>query len=110
GEMVNTQMRVRQLQQKQTAVWCRDLGLPTREEVSSLGERLQQVRRELRRQVGGETSAEVLALRREVSALRHELAQLGVKPAKAPAAAQPKTAVRRTVTPARRTTTTARKR
>lgn len=109
GEMVNTQMRVRQLQQKQTAVWCRDLGLPTREEVSSLGERLQQVRRELRRQVGGEASAEVLALRREVSALRHELAQLGVKPAKAPAAAQPKTAVRRTVTPARRTTT-ARKR
>ena len=47
GEMVNTQMRVRQLQLQQTEQICQQLGVPTRSEVSSLGERLQAVRREL---------------------------------------------------------------
>jgi class III poly(R)-hydroxyalkanoic acid synthase PhaE subunit len=55
GEMVNTQMRVRQLQLQQTEQLCQQLGVPTRSEVSSLGERLQ-------------------ALRREVAALKHQLA------------------------------------
>lgn len=47
GEMVNTQMRVRKLQQEQTEQLCQQLGVPTRSEVSSLGERLQAMRREL---------------------------------------------------------------
>jgi class III poly(R)-hydroxyalkanoic acid synthase PhaE subunit len=47
GEMVNKQMRVRQLQQQQTEQMCQQLGVPTRSEVSSLGERLQALRREL---------------------------------------------------------------
>jgi len=55
GEMVNTQMRVRQLQQQQTEQICQQLGVPTRSEVSSLGQRLQ-------------------ALRREMAALKHQLA------------------------------------
>ncbi|MBB6186841.1 poly(R)-hydroxyalkanoic acid synthase subunit PhaE [Rhodanobacter sp. MP7CTX1] len=55
GEMVNTQMRVRQLQLQQTEQLCQQLGVPTRSEVSSLGERLQ-------------------ALRREMAALKHQLA------------------------------------
>ncbi len=56
GEMVNAQMRVRQLQQQQTEQLCQQLGMPTRSEVSSLGERLQAVRRELaalKRQLDG---------------------------------------------------------
>lgn len=81
GDMVNTQMRVRQLQQKQTSALCRELGLPTREEVSALGERLQQLRRERGRQADtGNTAEEVLALRREVNALKRELAGRGAAP------------------------------
>jgi hypothetical protein len=45
----NTQMRVRQLQQQQVEQWCRQVGLPTRSEVATLGQRLQELRRELRR-------------------------------------------------------------
>jgi len=81
GEMVNSQMRVRQLQQRQTGQLCRELGLPTREEVSSLGERLQQLRRDLHKQGKAEAGAEILALRREVAALKRELAALSVPPA-----------------------------
>lgn len=47
GDMVNTQMRVRQMQQQQTEQFCQQLGVPTRSEVSSLGERLQALRREV---------------------------------------------------------------
>ncbi len=57
GEMVNAQMRVRQLQQQQTEQLCQQLGVPTRSEVSSLGERLQVLRRELaalKRQLDGD--------------------------------------------------------
>ena len=92
GEMVNSQMRVRQLQQKQTGQWCRELGVPTREEVSSLGERLQQLRRDLRKQgSSGDGADEVLTLRREVMALRRELAALAAKPPRTQAAAVPST-------------------
>lgn len=45
----NTQMRVRQLQQQQVEQWCRDAGLPTRSEVATLGQRLQELRRDVRR-------------------------------------------------------------
>lgn len=87
GAMVNSQMRVRQLQQRQTGQWCRELGVPTREEVSALGERLQQLRRDLRKQQGGNDAAdEILALRREVTTLRRELAALDRQPAHAKAA------------------------
>ncbi len=48
GAQVNTQMRVRKLQKQQMEAWCQELGLPTASEVASLGERLQQLRREVR--------------------------------------------------------------
>ena len=96
GEMVNTQMRVRQLQQRQTGQLYRELGLPTREEVSSLGERLQQLRRDLRKQGAGDASAEILALRREVAALKRELAALSTSPAP-----KPKPATKRAAAPAK---------
>lgn len=117
GGMVNNQMRVRQLQQKQTGQWCRELGMPTREEVSALGERLQQLRRDLRKQGAGDAADEILALRREVTALRRELAGLAGKPARtqavgaksarsAKAAATP---VRAKAAPAKRVSTAAKK-
>ncbi|GAB3791458.1 poly(R)-hydroxyalkanoic acid synthase subunit PhaE [Dyella agri] len=103
GEMVNTQMRVRQLQQRQTGQLCRELGLPTREEVSSLGERLQQVRRDLRKQGASDAGAEILALRREVAALKRDLAAMTAQPAVS--TAKPKPAAKRAAvavkTPAR---------
>lgn len=45
----NTQMRVRQLQRQRVEQWCREAGLPTRTEVDTLGQRLQELRREVRR-------------------------------------------------------------
>lgn len=75
GEMVNAQMRVRQLQQQQTEQLCQQLGVPTRSEVSSLGERLQALRREFRASRAGvsRTGADEIAeLRRELAALRKQ--------------------------------------
>jgi len=91
GEMVNSQMRVRQLQQRQTGQLCRELGVPTREEVSALGERLQQLRRDLRKQGSGAVADEILELRREVAALKRELAALAAGPAEP----KPKAAAKR---------------
>ncbi|HZX71515.1 MAG TPA: poly(R)-hydroxyalkanoic acid synthase subunit PhaE [Rhodanobacter sp.] len=84
GEMVNTQMRVRQQQQLQTEQFCQQLGVPTRSEVSSLGERLQALRREVR---AGKVSSseghadEIMALRRELAALKRRLADGKTPPA-----------------------------
>jgi class III poly(R)-hydroxyalkanoic acid synthase PhaE subunit len=70
----NTQMRVRQLQQQQVEQWCREVGLPTRSEVATLGERLQELRRELRRmQAAGREDVVGLAVKtpkRKVAATR----------------------------------------
>lgn len=89
GEMVNTQMRVRQLQQQQTEQICQQLGVPTRSEVSSLGERLQQLRREVRANQSKPADAQadqVTQLRRELNTLKRQLAASGKRPAVAPAA------------------------
>jgi polyhydroxyalkanoate synthesis regulator phasin len=99
GEMVNTQMRVRQMQQQQTEQLCQKLGMPTRTEVSSLGERLQALRREFRASQAPATedhAGEIMTLRREVAALKR---QLGGKPeakAKRPSASAVKKAIPRT--------------
>jgi class III poly(R)-hydroxyalkanoic acid synthase PhaE subunit len=111
GEMVNTQMRVRQLQQQQTEQMCRQLGVPTRSEVSSLGERLQALRREFRASqtaAAGGQADEILALRREVAALKR---QLDNGPATRPATTK-KAAAKSTRKPAAvsKSTATARKR
>lgn len=70
GAMVNAQMRERQLMQEHLEDLCRQLGLPTRSEIDSLGRRLQEVRRELRTRDGGDAAAEVAALRAELAALK----------------------------------------
>ncbi len=66
--LVNAQMRLKVLQQKQVERVTKQAGMPTRTEVDSLGERLQAMRRELRHMHG--LVAEVEALRAEVAALR----------------------------------------
>ncbi len=76
GEMVNAQMRVRHLQQQQTEQLCKELGMPTRSEVFSLGERLQQLRRDLRGNASKTDDAqarEILELRRELNAIKRQL-------------------------------------
>lgn len=77
GEMTNAQSRVRQLQQQQLEALCRELGMPTRSEVSALGKRLHELRREVRGQGVAEASNEVAALRAEVAALKRQLAGKG---------------------------------
>lgn len=47
GAMINAQMRVRHLQQQETERVCRELGMPTRGELASVGQRLQELRREM---------------------------------------------------------------
>ncbi len=112
GEMVNTQMHVRQLQQKYTEAACLQLGIPTRSEVSSLGQRLQAVRREVR--AGGGTpaasAAEIEALRRELDALKRQFAaQAATQPAKKVAAASPAKSARKSPVPARKPAASGRK-
>ena len=78
GAMVNAQMLERQLMQQQLEELCRQLGLPTRSEVDSLGKRLQEVRREQRAASHGGAGEDLAALRAEVSALKKQLAAAGI--------------------------------
>jgi polyhydroxyalkanoate synthase subunit PhaE len=108
GAMVNAQMRVRELQQQQTEQLCRELGIPTRSEVASLGQRLQEIRRELRVRPNAEMDAhEITALRAELAALKKRAqapkaasgtaVKKAIKKAPAKAAAKPgKSAVKAT--------------
>ena len=74
GEMVNAQSRLRQLQQEQLEAMCRELGMPTRSEVSALGKRLHELRREVRDGNRSSQADEVAGLRAEVAALKRQLA------------------------------------
>jgi polyhydroxyalkanoate synthase subunit PhaE len=89
GALVNAQMQVRKLQQQQTEQICRELGMPTRSELDSLGKRVQQLRRDVqgqRQQAVPADNAEVDTLRAEIATLKRELA--ASKSAK-PAAVRP---------------------
>lgn len=89
GEMVNAQMRVRHLQQQQLEAFCRELGMPTRSEVTALGKQLHELRRELRagaKQAGAKSpqpnagaADEAAGLRAEIAALKRKLAENGPK-------------------------------
>lgn len=74
GLMVNAQSRVRELQQQQLEAYCRELGMPTRSEVSALSKRLHELRREVRAKAAAAGSEELMALRAEVAALKRQLA------------------------------------
>ena len=69
GALVNAQMRVRALLQHEVERIGTELGMPTRSEVNSIGERLQALRREVRAHGGDALAGEVAALREEIAAL-----------------------------------------
>ncbi|MEX1829031.1 poly(R)-hydroxyalkanoic acid synthase subunit PhaE [Luteibacter sp. CQ10] len=77
--LVNAQMRVKVLQQRQIERFSVQAGMPTRKEVDSLGERLQAVRRELRQMQG--LAAEVESLKAELAALRGDKPKRAAKKA-----------------------------
>lgn len=93
GAMVNAQMLERQLMQQQLEELYRQLGLPTRSEVDSLGKRLQELRREQRAASGGSAANELAALRAELAAMKKQLAAVG---ASTGAVTGTKSAVRKT--------------
>ncbi|URX62457.1 pha synthase subunit protein [Luteibacter anthropi] len=66
--LVNAQMRLKLLQQRQIERFSAQAGMPTRKEVDSLGERLQAMRRELRHMQG--LAAEVQSLKAEIATLK----------------------------------------
>ncbi|MBZ0222551.1 MAG: class III poly(R)-hydroxyalkanoic acid synthase subunit PhaE [Dokdonella sp.] len=70
GDLVNAQMRVRSHVQKEVERLSSDMGVPTRSEIDSIGERLQALRREVRGLRGGD------ALIDEIADLRGELETL----------------------------------
>jgi polyhydroxyalkanoate synthesis regulator phasin len=83
GALVNAQMRVREHVQREIERVSTDLGIPTRSEVDSIGERLQALRREYRNDK--EDAGDLSALTAEVAALRREMAALkSGKPTAAP--------------------------
>lgn len=104
GAMVNAQMRERQLVQEHLEDLCRQLGLPTRSEVDSLGRRLQEVRRELRAAAAGQVAAELAALREELRVLKASRPTADGVPAKPVSADRPKAKATRTKTSARKAT------
>ena len=96
GALVNAQMRVRAHVQKEVERVANDLGMPTRAEVDSIGQRLQALRREFRER--GSDAAGDLA--REVDRLRREVAELKAASEAADAPATPPSS-RRVRKPAR---------
>ena len=73
GALVNAQMRVRSQIQQEVERIATDFGMPTRSELDSIGQRLHDLRREMRGAGTGESSdlaREVADLRREVAALK----------------------------------------
>ena len=73
GGLVNAQMRVRSQIQQEVERIATDFGMPTRSELDSIGQRLHDLRREMRN--GGRASASG-DLRREVDRLKREVASL----------------------------------
>jgi class III poly(R)-hydroxyalkanoic acid synthase PhaE subunit len=73
--VVDAQMRLRKHVQGEVEKLCSELGMPTRSEVDSIGQRLQALRREFReeREAGagnGDLAAELDSLRRELAGLK----------------------------------------
>lgn len=72
GALVNAQMRARALVQHDVERIGAELGMPTRTEVNSIGERLQALRREVRARGDDALASEVSSLRKELAALKDD--------------------------------------
>lgn len=112
GALTNAQMHVRKLQQQQTEQICRELGIPTRSEVNSLGQRVQQLRRELKEaQMRGQDEsvpddALVDTLQAEIATLKRELAASKAATKVRPIQSKADNGNKKTVTPSQRTKAT----
>lgn len=84
--VVDAQMRVRKHVQGEIEKFCNQLGMPTRSEVNSIGERLQALRREFREE--REITSDTEALHAEMAELRRELAALKSTATRKPKAVQ----------------------
>lgn len=91
GDLVNAQMHLRLLQQKQVQQMCAQLGMPTRNEVDSIGKRLQELRREMRSSGVSALTEQIAALRAQVEHLRKTGSDTATKAAPAKAKAAPVT-------------------
>jgi class III poly(R)-hydroxyalkanoic acid synthase PhaE subunit len=74
GALVNAQMRVRSQIQQEVERIATDFGMPTRSELDSIGQRLHDLRRELRN--GGGRAGVSADLKREIDRLKREVASL----------------------------------
>lgn len=89
GALVNAQMRVRSHLQKEVERLSSDLGVPTRSEIDSLGERLQALRREVRAARGGDAVIDQIAeLRAELESLARNVVRDALGARKAPSTAR----------------------
>jgi class III poly(R)-hydroxyalkanoic acid synthase PhaE subunit len=99
GALVNAQMRVRRNVQKEVERVAIDLGMPTRTEIDSMGQRLHALHRDAknRAEVLPDLVAEVAALRAEVERLKAAGGTAGkpARVAKKPARAAKKAAARK---------------
>ncbi len=78
GALVNAQMRVRSQTQHEIQRVATDLGMPTRSEINSIGERLQALRREVRaRAADASVTDELTRLRDEFAALKASFVRTG---------------------------------
>ncbi|MEP6483440.1 MAG: class III poly(R)-hydroxyalkanoic acid synthase subunit PhaE [Rudaea sp.] len=73
GDVVNSQMRVRQHIQQQVEKMGSDLGMPTRSELNGVHKKLHELRRELRNGRSADASKEIDELREEVRELKRAM-------------------------------------
>ncbi len=85
GDVVNSQMRVRQAIQQEVERMSTDFGMPTRSELNGVHKRLQDLRREVRNGRSPESSREIDELRAEVRELKRAMAGRQPEREKAPA-------------------------
>ncbi len=93
--MTNAQMHVRQLVQQQVAEAGSQLGMPTREEVDSLGRRLQELRRDLADLRHAQRDADSAAGRKPSPAPKKRTAKKKAAPAKRAASGKKKAPTRK---------------
>ena len=100
GALVNAQMRVRAHLQREVERLSSDMGMPTRSEIDSIGERLQALRREVRALRGGDAFVDEIAqLRGELETAAQHAVAAALERKPAPPSGAPARAVR---APARR--------
>ncbi len=85
GDVVNSQMRVRQAIQQEVERMSTDFGMPTRSELNSVHKRLHELRREVRNGRSPESSREIDELRAEVRELKRAMSERSSEAAPPPA-------------------------